>query len=151
MIWLWLIPLLVAVALALAVLGFRRVRVFGHHVHIERTQQLFLMQHDRLEALFLEAAQASGEPPGCQWRACTFDRDVLFARNRRTGELAAIVGIRAELQTAQAPNGDGPRQASAVFYFDQGHWRTAGKALFNRTPSEVLEQFKARYQPLIQH
>lgn len=151
MIWLWLIPLLVAVVLVLGVLGFRRVRVFGHHVHIERTQQLFFLQHDRLEAHFLEAAQVSGEPPDCKWRACTFNHDVRFARNRRTGELAAVVGLQAELETVDGTEQGAPRQASAVFFFDQGHWRTTGKAFFDRTPAEVLEQFKGRYQPLVRH
>ena len=33
------------------------------------------------------------------------------------------------------------RNASAVFFFQGGRWRTTGKAVFNLNPDEVLARF----------
>jgi hypothetical protein len=151
MLWLWLIPVLVVIGLVLTVLAYRRVRVFGHHVQIERTQQLFLLQQDRLQTRFLQAAISTGIPAGFRWRSCSFNGDIIFARNRRTGELAAVIGIHAQFEPNRDQNGPLERQGSALFFFDRGHWRTVGKALFDRSPTQVLEQFKTQYQPLIRH
>ena len=38
------------------------------------------------------------------------------------------------------------RNASAVFYFERGHWLTAGKAVFNLNPGEVIQHFKNQYE-----
>ena len=40
------------------------------------------------------------------------------------------------------------RNASAVFYFQRGHWHTTGKAVFNLNPAEVIQRFKNQYEPV---
>ena len=155
MIWLWLIPVFIILALGVGVFAYRHARLFGHHIQIERTQQLFLLQHDRLEAQFFQAAAARGEPPGLRWKSCAFDENVLFARERTTGQLTALVGMRAELESVENANGqprpaEELRQAAALFYFRRGHWH-AGKAILDMTPAQVLEQLQAQYQPLARH
>jgi hypothetical protein len=38
------------------------------------------------------------------------------------------------------------RQASGVFFWRGGRWRTAGRAVFNLTPGEALAHFKGQYE-----
>jgi len=38
------------------------------------------------------------------------------------------------------------RNASAVFFFQKGHWLTVGKAVFNMNPDEALAHFKNQYE-----
>ncbi len=151
--WIWLIPLLIVIVLVLAVFIYRHARLFGHHVQIERTQELFQLQHERLEAQFLQAALASGNPPGLRWRACRFNQEIVFAREKQSGQLAAFVGMEAELEPMEPANGQAapPGHGAALFYFQRGHWHTSGEAFLNFTPAQVLEQFRPRYEPVVRH
>ena len=38
------------------------------------------------------------------------------------------------------------RNASAVFFFQAGHWHTVGRAVFNMNPDEALVHFKNQYE-----
>ena len=38
------------------------------------------------------------------------------------------------------------RNASAVFFFHQGRWRSQGKAVFNLNPREAIEHFTGQYE-----
>ncbi len=40
------------------------------------------------------------------------------------------------------------RNASAVFFFQGGQWRTTGKAVFNLNPDEALARFANQYERL---
>jgi len=40
------------------------------------------------------------------------------------------------------------RNASAVFFFERGQWRTVGKAVFNMNPDEALVHFQNQYEPI---
>ena len=40
------------------------------------------------------------------------------------------------------------RNATALFAFISGEWRTAGKAMFNLNPPEILERFQNEYEPV---
>jgi len=134
------------------VLGWRPLRRFGRHVHLERAREAFRLQRERLEAKFLQAAQASGKPRGLRWSDCDFDSDVLFVRDKKTGELAALVGVTVQFEAVEGsdmednPNVSNLRNASAVFYFQHGHWNTVGKAVFNMNPGEALEHFKNQFE-----
>ena len=44
------------------------------------------------------------------------------------------------------PNVGNLRNASAVFFFQHGHWNTVGKAVFNMNPGEAVEHFKNQYE-----
>src|SRR4051794_11735629 len=89
------VGVLIGVAL---VLGWRPLRRFGRHVHVERAREAFRLQRERLEATFLQAAQASGKPRGLRWSDCDFDSDVLYVRDKTTGELAALVGVTIQFE-----------------------------------------------------
>ena len=72
--WMWI--LLVPLAAALAIAGWRRMRTFGGQVAVERARELFKLQRERLEAQFLTAAAATGKPRGLLWKDCQWDDPV---------------------------------------------------------------------------
>jgi hypothetical protein len=148
----WLIPLLVVAVLTLIIVIWRPLRSFGKEVQIERARELFKLQRERLEAQFLKAAAATGKPRGLRWKDCDWDSVVEFVRERRTGQIAALVGVTIQFEAIEGGEMEGVaavgnlRNASAVFFFQRGHWLTVGKAVFNMNPNEALAHFKNQYE-----
>ncbi len=149
MAWLWLVPLMVLIVLLLAL---RPLRLLGREIQVERARELFSLQRERLEADFLQAAAATGKPRGLRWKACEWGLQVEFARERQTGQLAALVGVTIQFEAIEGSDMEGLpavgnlREASAVFFFQRGQWHTAGKAIFNLNPAEAIEHFKNNYK-----
>ncbi|HZT79642.1 MAG TPA: hypothetical protein VFA26_05460 [Gemmataceae bacterium] len=150
--WPWLVligtvGIVVAGAVVLALVLLR-----PHRVPVEQARRLFLMQREHLEAHFLRAANASGRPRGLRWKECDWEHEVLFARDRQSGELTALVGVTIRFEAVPGGDMEGVaavgnlRNASAVFFFRGGRWQTQGKAVFNLNPGEALEHFKNQYE-----
>lgn len=150
--WLWLV--LGAVLLVGAVLFFlwRPLHSLGREIQVERARELFLLQHERLEARFVRAAAATGKPRGLRWKDCSFERGVELARERKTGQLVALVPVAIQFEAIEGSDMEGLpavgnlRNASAVFYFQRGQWLTVGKAVFNLNPLEVIDRFRNQYE-----
>ena len=149
--WGWWVAGLV-VAAVLAALLWRRLRSFGRQVQAERAQEMFKLQRERLEAEFLRAAAATGKPRGLRWRECQWEPAVEFVRERRSGQIAALVGVTVRFEAVAGGDMEGVpavndlKNASAVFFFHRGQWHTVGKALFNKNPDEAVEHFKNQYE-----
>jgi hypothetical protein len=143
-----------AALLAVAFLLWRPLRRFGKEVQVERARELFKLQRERLEARFLEAAAATGKPRGLRWKDCQWEPETAFVRERRTGQIAALVGVTVQFEAVEASDMEGLpavgnlRNASAVFFFHRGHWDTVGKAVFNMNPHEAVAHFKNQYEPV---
>src|SRR5262245_7949832 len=111
-------------------------------------------QRPELEAAFFEAAAASGKPRGLRWKACDWEPGAEFAREIATGHLVALVGVTIQFEAVEGGDMEGLpavgnlRNASAVFFYHGGRWRTAGKAVFNLNPDEVLAHFRNQYERL---
>jgi hypothetical protein len=104
----------------------------------------------------LTAAASTGKPRGLRWQECEWEREIVFARERRTGRLTALVAVNISFEAIEDGDmenllaaGD-PRTASAVFVFARGQWRTEGRAVFNLNPVEALERLKRQYEPVSQ-
>ena len=115
---------------------------------------LFLRQRPRLQDAFFAAASASGKPRGLRWKALEWEPGVEFARERSTGELAALVGVVVQFEAVEGGDMEGVaavgnlRNASAVFFFQGSQWRTTGKTVFNLNPDEALARFGNQYERL---
>jgi len=150
MLWLWL-----GLGLAVVLIG---LLVLGWYVHTSATpaqaRSLFLTQRARLEALFFQTAAASGKPRGLRWQACEWEPGFELTRERDTGRLAALVGVTIQFEAVEGGDMEGLpavgnlRNASAVFFFHAGQWRTTGKTLFNLNPDEVLDRLAHQYERL---
>jgi hypothetical protein len=120
----------------------------------QQARALFARSRADLQKSFFEAAGASGKPRGLRWKACDWEPGVEFARERATGRLAALVGVTIQFEAVEGGDMEGVeavgnlRNASAVFFFHGGVWRTIGKAVFNLNPDEALDRFKDQYERL---
>ena len=151
--WLWLIPAVLFVVFAL-IWVWRQFRSFGREVHHERARESFKLQRERLEANFVRAAAASGKPRGLRWMDIEWEREVIFARERQTGQLAALIATTIRFEAIEGSDMEGLpavgnlRNASAVFFFQRGQWHTTGKTIFNMNPAEAIEHLKNQYEHL---
>jgi hypothetical protein len=120
----------------------------------ETARRTFPAERARLQDEFFAAAAASGKPRGLRWKACEWGEAVEVVRERGTGEVAALVGVTIAFEAVEGGDMEGLpavgtlRNASAVFFFARGRWRTTGKAIFNLNPDEALAHFKGRYERL---
>jgi hypothetical protein len=120
----------------------------------ERAQELFDRQRPDLEQAFFRAASASGKPRGLRWKALEWEPAAVFARERGTGRLAALVGVTVQFEAVEGGDMEGLpavgnlRNASAVFSFHAGRWHTTGKTVFNLNPDEAVARLGNQYEPL---
>ncbi len=142
--WTFVLLLIVAASLLWAVLRpalFRR--------RIERASREFRRDRPSLESLFFETASASGKPRGLAWKSCAFQDGVLLARDRANGELVGLVGVTIAFEAIEGGGMEeveavgNLRAATAVFTWNGREWTTAGRAVFNLEPAEVLERYKS--------
>jgi hypothetical protein len=151
----WMLILLVPLVVVVAIAAWRSMCVFGGRVAVERARELFKLQRERLEVQFMTAAAASGKPRGLLWKDCQWDNPVEFVREVGTGQIHALVGVTIAFEAV--PGGDmeglpavgNLRNASAVFAFENGHWRTQGKAVFNMNPDETIRHFHGQYERIV--
>ena len=150
--WLWLMLGAGLVGLVLLFLFWRPLHLLGKEIQVERARELFLLQRERLEARFVSAAAATGKPRGLRWKDCSFEREVELARERKTGQLVALVPVTIQFEAIEGSDMEGLpavgnlRNASAVFFFRRGQWLTIGKAVFNLNPAEVIDHFRNQYE-----
>src|SRR5881392_2900606 len=68
------------------------------------------------------AAAATGKPRGLRWKDCEWESEVIFARDKQTSQLAALVSITIQFEAIPGsdmeglPAVDNLRNASAVFF-----------------------------------
>lgn len=139
--------LLVLLALcAVAAKALRRGA--SRHHDARRARERFQQRREWLEAQFVTLASQSGKPRGLRWVDCDFANEIAFARDRRSGNLRALVSVAIRFEAvAGGPMEDNPnvgniRAATAVFRCDGDQWKTDGRALFNLNPSEAIEHFQ---------
>jgi hypothetical protein len=113
----------------------------------------FAEQQPTLGAVFLQAAANSGKPRGLSWENCELGDDRVFAVDRVTGELYALVG--ATISFAAIPGGGmedveavgNLRYATAVFVYRRGSWDSDGQIVFNLEPKRAREHYSESLSP----
>jgi hypothetical protein len=132
----------------IAALVWRPIRRSLREAQLAKARLDFHRQRERLEAKFFELAAASGKPRGLRWVGCDFDDDVAYARDRHSGELAALVAVTISFEAI--PGGpmehveavSNLRAATAVFRLDKDRWKTDGRAVFNLNPTEAIAYYR---------
>jgi hypothetical protein len=148
-----LIGAIAAAAIAVAGVGvavaLRPLRNARQVEKIARAQRDFHRQREPLEAKFIEQAAASGKPRGLRWLEVNFEDDVVYARDRRSGRLKALVAIDVSFE-AVAGGGmeeveavSRVRAATAEFIHDGNRWHTQGRVYFNLGPSDTVKHLTA--------
>jgi hypothetical protein len=144
----WWIPLALAVLAILAVWLRRPLRSAAREARLSQARKWFHQQRERLEAKFLRLATAQPGPDNLRWTDCDFEDSVAYVRNRRTGELSALVGVTMILEGGgQSPASAGDlmrnlRAGTAVFRLDRDRWETEGRVILNLSPSEAIRAYQ---------
>ena len=115
----------------------------------------FSAHRHRLQEDFRAAANVTGKPRGLVWKRCEFQNGLVLARDRATGELLGLVG--ATISFEAVPGGGmeeveavgNLRAATAVLTWTGHDWTTAGRAVFNLEPREVLDRYRDSLEPVI--
>ena len=139
----------IAVIVVAALVGggwwYREWRRRQRELRVTNQRSGFMRRREWLEAKFLQTAGARGTPRGLEWVDCDFDDAVSFARDRRTGELTALVAVAIQFRAIEGGGMEhveavaNQKAASAVFRFREGQWTTEGRAIFNLNPIEAIE------------
>lgn len=147
---------------ALAVFGGAVLAVGGwlYKQHLRRLRDAemarwrgaFFRRREWLEAAFHKTASSRGTPRGLTWQDCDFEDQVVFARDRRSGEPAALVGMT--IQFAAIPGGAmeeveavaNRKMATALFRYQNGEWVTEGRAIFNLNPVEAIDFYRSELE-----
>lgn len=130
------------IAIAMATRPLRLARVAEK---LARAQRDFHRQREFLEARFIERAAASGKPRGLRWSDVDFDDDVIYARDRRTRRLKALVAIEVCFEAVEGGGMEeveavsNVRAATAEFLHDGARWTTEGKVYFNLVPAATVK------------
>ena len=147
------IPLLLLIV-ALAVYVWRTWRRGQRRMDQQRAAADFVRDRPKLEEDFRAAADVTGKPRGLRWKACEFQDTILLARDRANHQL---VGLAAVTIAFEAVAGGGMEEVEAVGNLRAGtailtwnghEWTTAGQAVFNLEPREVLDRYRENLAPL---
>jgi len=136
---------LAAIAGIAIALATRPLRLTRAAEKLARAQRDFHRQREFLEARFIERAAASGKPRGLRWSDVDFDDDVIYARDRRTRRLKALVAIEVCFEAVEGGGMEeveavsNVRAATAEFLHDGVRWTTEGKVYFNLVPAATVK------------
>jgi hypothetical protein len=155
-IWMAVAVVGLVVSIGVALFYRRRAPRGPHDTNFGRARREFHLQREHLEAKFFELAASSGKPRGLEWTSCEFDDEVSYARNRETGDLAALVAVTIRFAAIagggmeDVPAVGNLRAATAVFAYADKQWRTDGRAIFNLNPAEAIRHFHSSLEMVAQ-
>lgn len=144
----WLIWWIVVAVIVGGVAAFVLRRRLKRKRRAEARERFPALRPD-VERQFFEAASASGKPRGLRWKDVQFHEGQVFAVDRVSGALYALVGATISFEAIEG----GPmedveavgnlRAATAVFVFQNGRWTTDGRAVFNLLPEETVDRYQS--------
>jgi hypothetical protein len=148
---------LIAVSGLVIYLLWRDFRSGRQEKALVRARREFHLRREQLEAKFVERASDSGKPRGLRWVDCDFENDVTYARDKRSGQLSAFVGVTISFEAVvgggmeEVEAVSNLRAATAVFSFDEKRqWFTEGRAIFNLNPTEAIQYYQANLELVAQ-
>jgi hypothetical protein len=133
------------VAILAVVLALRPLHAARQAERLARAQRDFHRQREPLEAKFIERAAATGKPRGLRWLDVDFDDDVVYARDRRSGRLKALVAIEVSFEAIAGGGMEDveavgrAKAATAEFVHDGNRWQTYGRVFFNLAPQATVK------------
>ena len=108
----------------------------------EQARAVFRRVREHLEADFVRCVARAEPFEGSQWESARWGDEVVWARDRRTGHLLALVGVELENGTECG------RRATAVFECRGERWVAEGRRLDAVEPSEAFDR-RSDLEPLV--
>jgi len=115
---------------------------------------LFRLQREQLEAKFFDLARGRGIPRDLRWVECEWLPEVTFGRSVDEGRLTAFVGVNIRFEAIEGGDMEDVeavgliRDATAIFHFQDGHWGTGGRAMFNMDPHAAIDRLVGQFEPV---
>ena len=117
----------------------RPVRQIVEDARLEHARSLFHRHRERLEVRFISALDRSDSAERERWEDANWHDEVVWARDRQTHHLLALTCV--EFEPEPFGLSVGPRHATAIFEFRDGHWCAQGKRLDEMRPDEAVGRF----------
>ena len=139
----------IVTGLIITVSVIRPLQVARKAKKIAEIQRDFRRQREQLEAKFIDEVSVSGKPRGLRWSDVAFDDDIVFARDRKTGDLRALVAIEVCFEAIEGGGKEeveavsNVRAATAEFFYDGARWCTRGRVFFNLGPKGLIRYLHA--------
>jgi hypothetical protein len=141
---------LAACILVLSLILYRPVRHFAEELRVDHARELFRHQREWLEARFVGALAKVDPVEGQRWEEAHWHDDVLWARDRQTRRLLALIGVHFEPNPFDDDPDALPRHSTALFEFRKGRWSAEGKRLDQIRPDEAVLR-NQRFEPVSPH
>ena len=128
----------------------RPVRHLAEELHVDHARSIFRLQREWLEARFLTALGRIDPVERVRWEAAHWHDEVLWARDRQSRVLLALIGVHFDEPTFEEPGESTPRHATALFEYRKGRWCPDGKRLDEIRPDEAVLR-NQRFEPVVTH
>lgn len=133
LIWAGILPVCL---LAACLILMRPMLQIYQDVHVDHARELFHQQREWLEARFISALGHADPIEAQRWESAQWHDEVLWARDRQTRHLLALVCV--QFEPAPFDLLQMPRHATALFEFRKGRWHVEGKRLDEVRPDEAV-------------
>jgi hypothetical protein len=147
LIWVVVLPACLVVA---GIIVRRPVRQFAEEMHVDHARELFRQQREWLEARFLGALAKVDPAERVRWEEAHWHDEVLWARDRQTRRLLALIGVHFDAAPFDDLAEATPRHATALFEFRKGRWCAEGKRLDEIRPDEAVRR-NQRFERVVTH
>jgi hypothetical protein len=136
MLWAALVPACCVVGWLLA---RRPVREAFEDLNLDRARDQFRLQREGLEARFLTAVGRLDPVEKLRWDDAEWRNEVVWARDRRTRRILALVGVSFEPESFTLEYTEPPaRHATALFEYRKGKWVAEGRRIDEIRPHEAF-------------
>jgi hypothetical protein len=108
----------------------------------------FHRQREWLEAGFLGALAKIDPLERLRWEDAHWHDEVLWARDRQTRLLLAMIGVHFDVHAFNEDGAIRPRHSTALFEYRKHRWFAEGKRLDEVRPDEAVVLHLHRYEPV---
>ena len=119
---------------------------------VARARVVWQAYEAELKSRFAELGRERAAAQGIVWSPINWGTEVVFARDRVSGFVTAMVGFTVHFEADELLEDNEmaavPREATAIFHYQRGVWGTGGKTLFNMDPELALARLGDQFEPL---
>lgn len=107
-------------------------------LNLDRAREQFRIQREGLEARFVATVNRTEPVEGLRWDEAEWRDEVVWARDRRTRRILALVGVAFEPEVFGGYSDPPARHATALFEYRKGKWVADGRRLDEIRPHEAF-------------
>jgi hypothetical protein len=124
----------------------RPLRQMVEEMNVDHARASFRKKREWLEARFISVLNRANPIEGQRWESAHWHDEVLWARDRQTRDLLALVCVHFEPEPFELPSTT--TYVTVLFEFRKGHWCAEGKRLDEMRPDEAIGRNR-RYEAVV--